>query len=86
MISSILQITATSVTVIDAIGAEQTIPITLTPRRLFLTQATKRAVLSTGFLLRYGEHLATDKDIINAVLEDIRREVLRHCDGVTNEK
>ena len=28
--------------------------------RHFLTQASKRAILATGFLLRYGEDLATE--------------------------
>ena len=82
MISPILQITPTSVTVIDANGVDQTIPITLTPRRRFLTQATKRAILSTGFLLRYGEDLATDRGVINKVLEEIRQEILRRHGGV----
>jgi hypothetical protein len=77
MNTTIVQITARNVTVIDANGMEQTVPITLTPHRRFLTQATKRAILSTGFLLQYGEDLATEKDVINKVLEDIRREVLR---------
>ena len=82
MISTIHQITATSVTVIDANGVKQTIPIALTPIRLFLTQATKRAILATGFLLRYGEDLATDKGVINKVLEEIRQEILRPPRGV----
>ena len=78
MISSIRKITAKRISVIDANGVEQTIQITLTPQRLFLTQTTKRAILSTGFMLRYGEDLATDKDVINKVLTDIRKEVLRY--------
>ncbi len=80
MISPILKVTHSCVTVRDANGEHCTIAIVLTPLKLYLTQATKRAILATGFLLRYGDELATDRDLINHVLEDIRREVLRLCD------
>jgi len=80
MIPAIREITYSSVTVRDANGEDCTITIELTPVKLYLTQATKRAILATGFLLRYGDELATDRDVINHVLEDIRREVLRLCD------
>ncbi len=80
MISPILEVTHSCVTVRDANGEDCTITIVLTPLKLYLTQATKRAILATGFLLRYGDELATDRDLINHVLEDIRREVLRLCD------
>ncbi len=76
MIKAIVEVSASSVTVIDASGENQRIPITLTPRRRYLTQATKRAVLSTGFLLRYGDELATDEGVINSVLNGIRLAVL----------
>ena len=80
MIRAIRKVTHSSVTVRDADGEDCTITIELTPVKLYLTQATKRAILATGFLLRYGEEMATDKDVINGVLEAIRREVLRLCD------
>ncbi len=80
MIPAIREVTHSSVTVRDANGEDCTITIVLTPVELYLTQATKRAILATGFLLRYGEEMATDRDVINGVLEDIRREVLRLCD------
>lgn len=69
-------ITAESVTVVDPIGQPHTIGVRLTPRRQYLIQATKRGILATGFLLRYGEELACDEYVINDVLENIRREVL----------
>ncbi len=80
MIPAIREVTHSSVTVRDANGEDCTITIVLTPVELYLTQATKRAILATGFLLRYGEEMATDRDLINHVLEAIRREVLRLCD------
>ncbi len=80
MIPAIREVTHSSVTVRDADGEDCTITIELTPVKLYLTQATKRAILATGFLLRYGDELATDSDLINHVLEAIRREVLRLCD------
>ena len=76
MISAIRAIDATSVTVIDANGTDVRVPITLTPVRQFLTQSTKRSILATGFLLRYGEDAATDTDIIDSVISSIRSEVL----------
>ncbi len=57
MISAILKVTHSSVTVRDADGDDCTITIELTPVKLYLTQATKRAILATGFLLRYGEEM-----------------------------
>ena len=74
-------ITAESVTVVDPFGQPHTIGVRLTPRRQYLTQATKRSILATGFLLRYGEELACDEHFINDVLEGIRREVLALQDG-----
>ena len=73
--------TADSVTVVDPIGQPHAISVRLTPRRQYLTQATKRSILATGFLLRYGEELACDEHFINDVLEGIRREVLALQDG-----
>ncbi len=81
MISDIKAITADSVTVVDPIGQPHTIGVRLTPRRQYLTQATKRSILATGFLLRYGEELACDEYIINDVLEGIRQDVLALQDG-----
>ena len=84
MIKAVVQVSARSVTVVDANGSEQAIQITLTPKRWFLTQATKREILATGFLLRYGEELATDQGVINRVLEDIRQQVLRQYEEAEN--
>ena len=81
MISSIIEITRFDVTLTDANGDRCTVPIELTPTRRYLTQSTKRAILATGCLLTYGDELATDPDVINTVLQDIRRECLRHSDG-----
>ncbi len=76
MFSALEAITAHSVTVLDPNGQPHTISVRLTPRRQYLTQATKRSILATGFLLRYGEELACDEHFINDVLESIRRDVL----------
>ena len=76
MYQGIEAITANSVTLLDPNGQLHTIIVRLTPRRQYLTQATKRSILATGFLLRYGEELACDEYVINDVLESIRREVL----------
>jgi hypothetical protein len=82
MLEAIQKITTDSVHVLNANGDVCVIAIELTPIMHFLTQATKRAILATGFLLRYGEELATDKDIINSVMEDIRQEALLLHKGV----
>jgi len=76
MINTVLSIQKTCITVRGANGDDCTVSITLTPRRRYLTQATKRAILATGFLLHYGEEIATDKDIINCVIRSIRHEIL----------
>ena len=80
MYPGIEAITANSVTLLDPNGELHTIIVQLTPCRQYLTQATKRSILATGFLLRYGEELAFDEHVINDVLESIRREVLA-CRG-----
>ena len=82
MLNAIPLITAESVTVLDVHGQPQTVAIASTPKRQYLTQATKRAILSTGFLMRYGEELAKDTDVINSVIRDIRHEVLRLREGL----
>lgn len=76
MYPGIETITANSVTVLDPNGQSHTIIVRLTPRRKFLTQATKRSILATGFLLWYGEELACDEHFINSILDTIRRDVL----------
>lgn len=81
MIKAIPEVTTSSVTVFDANGNACTILITLTPIRCFLTQSTKREILATGFLLRYGDDLATDRYVIDDVLGSIRRKVLRLRNG-----
>jgi hypothetical protein len=81
MISRVISVTPTSVTVLDVHDVPRTVPIQLTPIRRYLDQASKRAIIATGFLIPYGEDLATNKDVINRVLEDIRQEVLQHYDG-----
>ncbi len=68
--------TANSVTVLDPNGQSHTILVRLTPRRQYLTQATKRSILATGIMLRYGEELACDEHFINGILNNIRRDVL----------
>ena len=76
MISAVIDIQRDRVTVKDANGETSMVLIELTPLRKYLTQATKRAILATGFLLPFGEDLATDRDVINDVLQSIRLEVL----------
>ena len=81
MINVVLEVTPSSVIVFDGNGETCAVSIELTPHRRYLTQSTKRAILATGFLLRYGDELATDGDVINRVLEEIRKEVLRDLNG-----
>ncbi len=81
MFPGIEAITVESVTVVDPIGQPHTISVRLTPRRKFLTQATKRSILATGIMLWYGEELACDEHLINGVLENIRQQVLACRDG-----
>ena len=76
MIKTILDVTSSSVTVLDANDNVCTVSIELTPKRRYITQASKRAILATGFLARYGEDVATDKGIIDSVIASIRSEIL----------
>jgi hypothetical protein len=70
------EIEADYIIVIDANGKRQRVSVAVTPIRLFLKQESKRAILSTGFLLRYGEDFATNTHVINEVMRYIRHEVL----------
>ncbi len=74
-------ISANSVTVLDPNGQSHTISVQLTPRRQYLTQATKRSILAAGIMLWYGEELACDEHLINGVLESIRQRVLACRNG-----
>ena len=68
--------TAESLTLVDYTGLSHTVSVQLTPRRKLLTEATKRRILATGYLLWYGERKARDERFIEAFLECIRRQVL----------
>lgn len=76
MYRNIKQVNAETVIVFDALGREKTIILHFTPWMLYLTQATKRAILATGCLLHALADDDSDEFIINEALEHIRQTAL----------
>ena len=74
-------ITAEGLTLDILPGLSQTIRVELTPCGKFLTEATNRRILATGYLQGYGQKSASDDHFIEAFLECIRRQVLAYQDG-----
>ncbi len=76
MLSFLLEATPQYVDVLDHEGNRVRVSIRLTPMRRYLTQRTKRMLIATGFMLRYGRDAARDPILLDGALAEIRRAVL----------
>jgi hypothetical protein len=80
-VNGIKVVTSKTVTLINANGQPVTIPIKLTPKKKFLTQATQKQLLATGFMIHFGPNAETDSELIRGVMREIRRRVLAALGG-----